>query len=89
MYLAKKKYRPRIQGLKQIQALNSQLDNMRELAQELRADRDAALLQVIAVKQSMEKLSVEIKVRVESLSLYWYGMLGRFVIHGGSLKIRD
>ncbi|XP_055335103.1 unconventional myosin-VI-like [Paramacrobiotus metropolitanus] len=61
MYLAKKKYRPRILGLKRLQILHDQLDRMRELAQELRADREKALSQVIAVKQSMEKLTSDIK----------------------------
>lgn len=62
MYLAKKKYRPRIQGLKRIHTLNGQLETMKELTQELKADKEVALSQVIALRQSIEKLVADIKV---------------------------
>lgn len=60
-HLAMKKYRPRILGLKALRLLDNQLEEMKEMAQKLKIDREAALNQVIRLTQTIEKLRGDIK----------------------------
>lgn len=66
MYLAKKKHRPRIQGLNRIRNLNSQVRSLEQTAHKLKKDKDAGLNDVKKLQADLAGATSKIKVNMRT-----------------------